>query len=132
MKRSAPLRTEKPLARRKPLEATAAPKRKPEAPEVRAFRVAIRKRCKGVCEARTEVCWGVVDPLMIDPHHIGGRVGPFAHDPNANGLGVCRACHDWIGRNPERAYELRLMARRNQVDNPAMTGVPFWTERRAS
>ena len=93
-----------------------------EDPAVTRFRVAVRRRCAGVCEARTPVCWGVVDPLLIDAHHIGGRVGPFAHEPDVNGLGVCRACHDWIGEHLEQAYELGLAARRNAVDNPAVTG----------
>ena len=88
-------------------------KRKPESPAIRAFRVAVRARCAGVCEARTPVCRRVVDPLFIHAHHIDGR----AHnDPERDGLGVCMPCHTYIHSHPAESYEMGWMRHRNHVD----------------
>jgi hypothetical protein len=90
-------------------------------PALDAFKKAVNERAAGRCEAQVHgVCIGTG---RLDAHHIGGRVGPFANDPDVNGLGVCRPCHAWIGANPDEAYRCGLAARRNQVGNPAMTGV---------
>lgn len=95
-------------------------RRKPESPAVRAFRVAVRARARGVCEAQTSVCWGVVDPLMIEAHHIGGRVGADAHNPDTNGLGCCPPCHRYIESHREESYERGWLRHRNYGSDGAV------------
>ena len=71
----------------------------------------VTARCKGRCEARTEVCTGDVrDVHELVPRSAGRRSGTI-FDP-ANCLGVCRACHNWIGDHPATAMELRLKVSR--------------------
>ena len=81
-----------------------------EAPALRAFVDAIRKRCRAangwyICE----VCSGLT--RSIDAHHVKPRSRGGDHDPRhpargGNGLGVCRGCHEWIGSHPEQARKL--------------------------
>lgn len=99
------------------------PRRRAETPAERRFRADVRKRAAGRCEGRVPgVCWGSCDPLFIQAHHVGGRVGEHAHDAEVNGLGLCPPCHDWVTTHPSGAYELGLMARRNGLHNPATSG----------
>ena len=85
-------------------------RRKPEDPAARAFRVAVRARCRGRCEVGSPVCWGQTDPSFIHAHHIAGR---GSHDPVGNGLGACPPCHSYIHANPAIAYEQGWMRHRN-------------------
>lgn len=57
----------------------------------------VRKRCKGVCEARI-CCNG--DPMEGMPHHLRYDErfkGPKRlHVPDEDVIGVCRRCHLWF------------------------------------
>lgn len=65
--------------------------------KVRAFREALARRSPVHCEH----CGRMERPRRLDGHHIVGRargVGwPALHDPEVNGLRVCRwPCHMWL------------------------------------
>ena len=86
------------------------PKRRARDRTYPAARQAVWERAAGWCEAAIDpVCTGD----MVDVHHKAGRLGP---DPHAleNLLGLCRACHDWIGAHPAESYRRGFMVRRNQ------------------
>lgn len=77
------------------------------------FRWAVRSRARGFCEA---IVPGVCAGRYEHAHHVvpkGRGVGlAWLHDAEANGLGVCAACHDWIHANPASATALGLLASR--------------------
>lgn len=70
-------------------------------------RRAVYVRSQGLCEARID---GVCTEVGEHVHHVRRRSQGGADDPS-NLLMVCRADHDWIHANPEKARELGLLAR---------------------
>lgn len=74
-----------------------------------AQREAVYARARGMCEALvSDGCTLACEQV----HHLAGRAGPDPHRLD-NLLGVCAACHLWIGANPAESYERGLMVRRN-------------------
>lgn len=75
-------------------------------PDADTFRLAVLSRGWGICE-------GCGTKRGIEAHHrqprgMGGvsRVGAIAAHSPANGLGLCRTCHDWVDMNATIAREL--------------------------
>ena len=58
----------------------------------RVFRVAVRGRAKGRCER----CETFVGYARIDAHHRVPRSRGGDDDPDTNGAGLCRKCHDQV------------------------------------
>jgi hypothetical protein len=59
------------------------------------------------CEAAIAlVCSG---GPTTDRHHVRGR----AHDETVD---LCHACHMWLHANPEAAYEMGLLKKRNTIE----------------
>jgi hypothetical protein len=79
-----------------------------DAPDRRAFREAIRRRCHiGGGFYRCQGC-GLTTPA-IECHHMealkmGGSRDAVVNSPE-NGLGLCRFCHDWATNNPQAAKD---------------------------
>ena len=61
--------------------------------------------CRPVCNAQ-----GVQfrQHASCDVHHSAGRTGRNYLD-KSTWIPVCRSCHNWIHRNPEKARELGLL-----------------------
>lgn len=84
-------------------------RRKRDAP-YKAAREAVFNRAQGRCEALTALdCSGACEQV----HHLAGRGGSDPHRLS-NLLGICAACHTWIGAHPAKAMELGLLRSRHR------------------
>lgn len=109
MKRS-PLRRTSGLNRGgKRVNPVSAKRRKRDAP-YGAAREKVYERAQGRCEALAAPgCSGACEQV----HHLAGRGGADPHRLE-NLLGVCAACHLWIGANPQEATRLGLLRSRHR------------------
>lgn len=103
MKRHSPLR------RSTPLIAVSKRQRRFNAEFERA-KSPVMLRSRGACEARTPMCTGAGEHV----HHISGRLGPAANDPD-NLLHVCFACHRYLHAHPLEAYHAGWLVKRNTI-----------------
>jgi hypothetical protein len=80
----------------------AGPRSRKAAPDLRAFRKAVRDRCR-IEEGwfRCQVCGCYT--RQIEAHHMQKR--RFGNHSPENGLGCCPSCHLWIENHPESAKE---------------------------
>lgn len=105
MKRAGPIvRTAKPMKRSRLARRGVRARR--DADALLAFRTVIYARC-GCNKRHVGKCEQCGERRLLDPHHIVGRGRaadwPRKHDPELNGLGVCRRCHDELTKNPRFA-----------------------------
>lgn len=68
------------------------------------------------CEACWQIEWNYPRPAT-DVHHLRGRAGSLLLN-RRYWLAVCRPCHQWIGANPAKAREYRLIAPVGQWNKP--------------
>jgi len=65
---------------------------------------------------RCEACWPIHHRLpraARDVHHTLGRIGDLLFLTQF-WKAVCRECHNWIGANPAKARQLKLLAPKGQ------------------
>ena len=73
------------------------------------LRTTVYERAEGRCEVNaTWSCSGQCEQV----HHKQGRIGDRLTDLDKM-VGICHNCHEFIGRNPEMAYDRGWMLRRN-------------------
>lgn len=73
------------------------------------LRTAVYERSGGSCEVRaTWSCSGQCEQV----HHKQGRIGDRMLDLNKM-VAICHNCHEYIGKNPELAYDRGWLLRRN-------------------
>lgn len=86
--------------RRKTAINKVSPRHRKFSAELKRAKSAVFFRSRGYCEARTPFCTGCAQHV----HHIAGRVGPAANDPD-NLLHLCGNCHRWIHSHPLESYD---------------------------
>jgi hypothetical protein len=99
----------KPLRSRKPLRKVGR-KAQREQSALAAFRLELRVRSHGFCEAQTPACL----PYRHEGHHAHHKApsdrDKGLHDPE-RGLWLCFPGHAWTHRHPAESYERGLLLR---------------------